>query len=127
MRTENIEVFHNAYQEREHIVTLQLQTREVKINIINIYCQPSKPIEHTLETLELIITKIKQNNEKLVIAMDANAKSHLWNSNTTDERGTTLEEFIISNDLNIINEESSINTFSSSNGSSIIHICDTCM
>lgn len=45
----------------------------------------------------------KTNNMSLIIGCDANAKSRLWGSEIEDDRGRNLVEFLVSQDLYIIN------------------------
>jgi hypothetical protein len=52
--------------------------------------------------------------------MDSNARSTTCYDDITNRRGRILEEFIISNRLNIANEDSAITTFESTIGASNI-------
>ena len=57
--------------------------------------------------------------------MDSNARSTTWYDVTTNHRGKLLEEFLASNQLHIINEESTRTTFQSRRGTSNIDITIT--
>jgi len=59
---------------------------------------------------------------KLRIAMDSNARSTTWYDMTTNPRGKLLEEFLASNQLHVINEESKRTNFQSIRGKSNIDI-----
>jgi len=52
----------------------------------------------------------------LLVAMDSNARSTTWYDAITNRRGRILEEFLISNRLNIVNEDSALTTFQSTRG-----------
>jgi hypothetical protein len=54
--------------------------------------------------------------------MDRNSRSKTWHDKLTNGRGKKLEEFLISKQLFIINEESEMNTFQSSRGFSNIDL-----
>ena len=58
----------------------------------------------------------------LLVAMDSNAKSKTWYDTITNSRGRILEEFLISNRLNIVNEDSALTTFESTRGTSNIDL-----
>jgi hypothetical protein len=52
----------------------------------------------------------------ILIAMDSNARSSSWHDILTNGRGRTLEEFLISQQLYIMNDESYLTTFRSIRG-----------
>ena len=54
----------------------------------------------------------------LLVAMDSNARSKAWRDVTTNRRGRMLEEFLLSNRLHIVNEDSGLTTFVSTRGTS---------
>lgn len=115
-----IEVFQNVYQESGHILCFQVIIGNIKLYIINIYCQFSLPINGFLNNIENIVYNLKGN--KILITMDSNAKSETWFSNETDETGKILEEFLIANKLHVINKPSNYPTYSSSRGESNIDL-----
>jgi hypothetical protein len=59
---------------------------------------------------------------KLVIAIDGNSRSATWYDVLTNSRGKVLDEFFASNQLHIINEDSTKTAFHSSRGSSNIDL-----
>jgi hypothetical protein len=59
------------------------------------------------------------------MAIDSNSRSTTWHDVTTNVRGRLLEEFLASNQLYIINEESPRTTFQSSRGQSNIGVTIT--
>jgi hypothetical protein len=52
--------------------------------------------------------------------MDSNSRSRTWHDKLSNVRGRKLEEFLVTQQLFIINEESDMKTFQSSRGSSNI-------
>jgi len=54
--------------------------------------------------------------------MDSNSRSRMWHDKLTNGRGKKLEEFLISKQLYIMNEESEKKTFQSSRGFSNIDL-----
>ena len=61
----------------------------------------------------------------LIIAVDSNARSKMWHNTITNQRGKILEEFLICNDLYILNEATETPTFQSNRGSSCIDLTIT--
>jgi DNA-binding helix-hairpin-helix protein with protein kinase domain len=59
---------------------------------------------------------------KNIIAMDSNSWSTTWHDVLTNSRSKFLEEFIVSNQSHIINEDRARTTFQSSRGSSNIDL-----
>lgn len=53
---------------------------------------------------------------------DFNAKNPVWGGKKLDDRGETLGDYILENDLNPINDPESLPSFTSSNGKSWIDI-----
>ena len=60
-----------------------------------------------------------------IIAMDSNARSTTWHDHITNQRGRIIEEFIVSAQLHILNEDSNLTTYLSSRGSSNIDLTVT--
>ena len=54
----------------------------------------------------------------ILLAMDSNSRSTTWHDTQNNTRSRVLEEFISSNQLHILNEDSKYITFSSTRGSS---------
>jgi len=72
-------------------------------------------------TIGKSITNIEKTMEltkgvKIIMAIDSNSRSIIWHYVTTNVRGRLLEEFIASNQIQIINEESGSTIFHSSRG-----------
>lgn len=117
---EKLEVFHMGHFDTPHIMCFQIMSEKEEFYIINVYCQFSLQIEGILNDLEKIISKL--NSSRLIITMDANAKSELWHAEETDERGRVMEEFLMSGKLYVRNEANNLPTFETVNGQSNVDI-----
>jgi len=62
------------------------------------------------------------NTSGILITMDNNSRPRTWHDKLTNVRGRKLEEFLITQQLFIWNEESDTKTFQSSRGSSNIDL-----
>jgi hypothetical protein len=89
------------------------------IHLCSAYMPPSKPIEEVLDQINATINEIKPKN--LIISYDTNAKSNVWFSKFNNKRGYDMLEFILKNDLTIMNN-SSDPTFFTINGQSHIDL-----
>lgn len=114
IKNENIEIFHIAHVDTAHIICFQVISDTEEFYIINVYCQFSLPLDPILKTIEEIISKLSIN--KVIIAMDANAKSEMWFSGETDDKGKDLEDFIMTNNLYTLNKPKNPPTFSTGYG-----------
>jgi hypothetical protein len=74
----------------------------------------NEQIDTKLQTIEQII-KITIST-KFIMAIDSNARSTIWHDTTTNNRGKMMEDFIASNQLFTINEDSPRRTFQSTRG-----------
>ena len=113
----------------QHITTAQLAAvqvtgRELDITFISQYFQVNKEnnsdMRRQVRELEAALQAAK--GAGIVIGADANAKSTLWHSYRTDDRGKKVEEVINRQGLKIINKEQAIPTFQGPRGSSNIDI-----
>lgn len=56
------------------------------------------------------------NARNTILGMDANAKSALWHSARTDQRGDDIEDFILTNGVEVMNSRQALTTFEDSRG-----------
>lgn len=117
---ESVVVFHLAHFDTPHVLCFQVMSEMEEFYIINVYCQFSLQIEPILSDLERIVLRL--NSNRVVVTMDANAKSELWYAEETDERGRIVEEFLMLNKLYVANEVSNLPTFQTTNGQSNIDL-----
>lgn len=95
-------------------VTLRVSKGSDEWIVVNSYFKFGDGIDMYLEKLAKVIRNFK--GEKVVISLDANAKSPLWFSTETDDRGGLLEDAIISLGLEVLNVESGVTTFENTRG-----------
>ena len=105
MNKENVEILVSVGNESEHILCFKVVMGEFEV-IVNMYCQYSLPLERFLSQLKGLLGHFL--NAKVLITMDANAKSELWHSDTTDENGMLLEEFMLENNLTALNQPNNL-------------------
>jgi hypothetical protein len=85
-----------------------------------IYLDYNEPVKNNIRPLEKILKFT--TGAKIIIAMDSNSRSTTWHDVLTNSKGNFLEEFFISNQLRIINEDSARTKFQSSRSSSNIDL-----
>ena len=77
-------------------IDVKLSLKDFSLQIINIYITPGKILSNrSMECFSL--------SSKTIIVGDLNGKSNMWGSETPDERGRVLEEFIESKGAVVIN------------------------
>ena len=75
----------------------------------SMYFDITEEIEKGLEKIDQMLEFTKGNG--LVIAVDSNARSAAWHDFKTNKGGKIMEEFIVSKNLYIMNEESDRTSF----------------
>lgn len=80
------------------------------------YLDRTNDIDSDLLKIDSILKYAK--GKSLLLAMDSNARSTTWNDKLSNSRGKNLEEFIIRNQLHILNNNKDIYTFQTATGSS---------
>jgi hypothetical protein len=93
-------------------VVLEVVNNEVKIILVSMCFDLNQHIENDLNKIEAIIHHAK--GAGVLLTMDSNSRSTLWHDPLTNAGGRLLEEFLISKQLHIMNEESAFTTFRSS-------------
>jgi phage anti-repressor protein len=78
----------------------------------------TSPSTDTIENNREHFTK----GEELILALDSNTRSKIWFDKHTNARGRTMEEYIITKDLHIINMETGIPSFETNRGHSWIDL-----
>ena len=101
-------------------VVVELILDNLKFYTANMYMDITEKIDTGIQkisdTLQLA------NRSSILFTLDSNSRSRTWYDKLTNERGKKLEEFLISKQLFILNEESEMKTFQSSRGSSNIDL-----
>lgn len=103
-----------------HCVCVEITGRGYVGYIINVYFQWCEDIERYIQHLDKVLEHLKGKN--IIVCGDTNAKSILWHSSCTDDRGEKLETLIAQHDLFILNKPSDTHTFSNIHGVSNIDI-----
>lgn len=91
-------------------------------------CFPiDRDIERDIESIGKIIQLTK--GKGIIISIDSNSRSKLWCDKTTNQRGKSLEEFILTHDLFLMNEATDTPTFETMRGRSWIDLtlCDNAL
>jgi sugar/nucleoside kinase (ribokinase family) len=104
----------------EDIVVVEIIQGNLKLLATSIYLDAENEISRDLNKIENIIQFAKGRG--LLVAMDSNARSKTWHDVLTNRRGRLLEEFLISNWLHIVNEESEFTMFESNRSSSNVDL-----
>jgi len=100
-------------------VVLEINNGQIHFYAASIYLDYNDPIENNIKTIENIINFTKKAK---LMTIDSNSCSTTWYDVLTNSRGKALEEFFASNQLHIINENSTKRMFHSSRGSSNIDL-----
>lgn len=85
-------------------VTLKFKNKEgskTELLISSIYCPDNKPMISA--TMRDLITQMKLDNKNFILAGDFNAHHLNWGSKDINIRGDALMDWILANDLDIIN------------------------
>jgi hypothetical protein len=101
-------------------VVLEITLGNLKFYSVNMYLYITEEMDKTIDTLNAILRIT--NTRGILITMDSNSRSRTWDDKLTNGRGKKLEEFLISKQLFIMNEDSEMNTFLGSRGSSNIYL-----
>ena len=102
-----------------HCVCIQIGGEFGDIYLVSLYCQFKNDIQVHLDELETVLVALK--NKKVLIATDANAKSHLWGFES-DAKGVKLEDFIMRHDLTVINNKEDLPTCRGTRGETRIDV-----
>ena len=104
----------------EDTLVLEVVSDKTKTIVASMYFDINRQIEDDLYKIEAIIQHAKGTG--VLLAIDRNSSSKIWHDNLTNARGRILEEFLISKQLHIPNEENTLTAYLSSRGSSNIDL-----
>jgi len=99
---------------------LEVTMDNVKIVLGSTYLDINQHLGDNLLKIDAIIQHAR--GEGIILAMDNNSRSTIWHDKQTNATGRILEEFLTSNQLHTLNEDSDNTTFSNTRGSSNIDI-----
>jgi hypothetical protein len=97
-----------------HCVCVQIGDGETEIYMVSQYLPPTESIQVGVEQLDKVLRSLR--GKKIIIGLDSNAKSPLWCSRTTDERGEALEAIIAQYSLHVLNRPGQDHTFETTRG-----------
>jgi len=119
----NIDVLQLDLGNFSHVVAVQIITNTYELYLVSVYFQFSHLVEPYLTILDEYIAKIKNNvKNEIIICADVNALSASWFSRIKDDRGDKIKEFIMANNLVVLNQASKYTTFSSHSGTSNVDV-----
>ncbi|GBN94641.1 hypothetical protein AVEN_222606-1 [Araneus ventricosus] len=95
------------------MVALKIQTSSFPITIISAYSSPAQNVNTTLQEIQEIISSLPE--EKIIIGANLNGNNTLWDYRSNDNRGKDILDFILANNLNIINKPDALPTFQRNN------------
>ena len=104
----------------EDAVVLETKVATARIIIASMYFDINQPIDIHMQKIEATLEHAK--GAGIVIAMESNSRSTMWHDVLTNKREKTLEEFLMSKQLHIINKEGCCTTFRTSQGASNIDL-----
>ncbi|KAH9368137.1 hypothetical protein HPB48_018830 [Haemaphysalis longicornis] len=96
----------------QNLVSAKITKGNRGILITSCYCPPNGDINTDLSKIEEIIQR--HRSVEVLIGGDFNARSQIWGSQTTDERGERVLELIVTNALTLQNKKDSPPTFRTS-------------
>lgn len=106
--------------DKDSVVVELIILDNLKFYTVNMYMDITENIDNGIQKISHTLQLA--NRSSILITMDSNSRSRTWYDKLTNKRGKTLEEFIISNQLIILNKGSEMKTFQRSRGSSNIDL-----
>ncbi|GBN61825.1 hypothetical protein AVEN_137517-1 [Araneus ventricosus] len=96
-------------ESKQNLVAVKLQTGKQSTTFISAYNSPYANIEETLKEIQEMITSLKV--EPIFIGTDFNGRHTLWGYRDNDARGENVLDFLLANDLYVINRPETPPTF----------------
>lgn len=97
------------------VAVVKVRTNKgIDFTVVSAYCKANINMQAYLIKFEVVLRD--SNGRNIIFGMDANAKSALWYSASTDQRGDDLEDFILTNGVQVINNRQLLTTFEDSRG-----------
>lgn len=116
----NLDMLFVSQLSTTHCVCAEVQAPGFSFYVASCYFQYSDEIEEHLRHLEKVCHSLR--GKRLVIAVDANARSSLWGPQETDERGAQFEDLIRAFGLQVLNDAAQPPTYWTARGSSYIDV-----
>ena len=116
----NIDMLFVSQLSTTHCVCVEVQAPNFSFYVVSCYFQYSDEIEKHLRHLEMVCHSLR--GKRLLVAVDANARSSLWGPQETDERGAKFEDLIRAFGLQVLNDAAQPPTYWTARGSSYIDV-----
>jgi len=104
----------------EDRVAVEVRSEAVRFYSVSMYFDNRRDIEEDIRQLGKVMDYTKGNG--LIIAVDSDARNKMWHDTVNNKRGKALEEFLICNDIYVLNEATDKPTFQSNRRSSCIDL-----
>ena len=101
-------------------VVVEITAGGEKLILASMYFDIGRHIEEDLLKIDAVLQHA--NGAGVLLALDSNARSATWHDSTTNNRGRLLDEYLMSKQLYILNEESFNTTFHNQRGASNIDL-----
>jgi hypothetical protein len=95
-------------------IVIEVRYKSTRIIAASMYLDIKEELNNKIAKMEEILKF--GTGTGILIAIDSNSRSQAWHDKQTNTRGTTLEDYLTSRDLNVINEESDHTTYQSRRG-----------
>jgi len=107
----------------EEAVVLETKDENTRIIMASFYFDINRPLDTDMQKIQATLAHAK--GAGVIIATGSNYRSTSWHDVITNKTGKLLEEFLMSKQLHIINEERCYTTFRSSRGATNIDLTVT--
>ena len=105
----HIDVLLLKQQSDADAIVAEITVDGVKLIMASMYFDIGRSIEEDLSKIEAVLQHT--NGVGVLLAIDSNARSASWHDSTTNARGRTSDEYLMSKQLYILNEEGLNTTF----------------
>lgn len=106
----------------EDAAAIEMRIGSLNFIAASMYFDIRQNIEIDMSKVKKIMDFAKGKGIGLLVAADSNSRSRLWYDVLSNKRGKDLEEFLIANQLYVMNEDNGLPTFQSSRGSSRVDL-----
>lgn len=116
----SFQMIHISQLSTTHSVCVEVRAPGFSFYAVSHYFQFRDDIEEHLRHLSTVLRSLR--GKRVLISLDANARSSLWGPQQTNRRGEQLERLIREFDLQVINDARQPPTFWTTRGSSYIDV-----
>ncbi|XP_046688987.1 golgin subfamily A member 6-like protein 22 [Homalodisca vitripennis] len=111
---ERVEAFGRDEESDDCCMVVDVRMCEWEVTVVSVYCKGQEDIRTSLEKLRRVLRR--RRGRRVFIAGDFNAKSEVWFARDLNERGERVEEFVVTEGLEVMNEASEWSTFEDTRG-----------